>query len=135
MATAATIPAWIALFLGLYTLAACVAELRTPGGWDSMIAELEKSFLLRLLSGLIALTLGAAIYLVTPWNPADWLSVLISVAGGLAAAKGLLLIAAGDRTVSLYNRFFKGRTGLIAGIDAVVGAAFIFVAISRLQFA
>ncbi|GAA4043255.1 hypothetical protein [Parerythrobacter jejuensis] len=134
MATAATLPAWIALFLGLYTLAACVAELRTPGGWDSMIAELDKSFLARLISGAFALTLGATIYLVTPWNPDDWLSILISVIGGLAVAKGLVLIAAGDRTVALYNRFFKGRTGLIAGIDAVLGAALVFVAMSRLQY-
>ncbi|WP_128893347.1 hypothetical protein [Erythrobacter sp. HKB08] len=133
MATAADIPAWIALFLGLYVLAACVAELRSPGGWDSMVEELERSFLLRLMAGVIALTLGAAIYLVSPWRPGDWLSILVSVIGGLAVAKGLLIIAAGDRFLSIYNRMFKGRTRAIAGIDAVLGAALLFVALSRLQ--
>ncbi|WP_421993090.1 hypothetical protein [Qipengyuania sp.] len=33
MADAIDIPAWIALFFGLYALSAAIGELRMPGGW------------------------------------------------------------------------------------------------------
>jgi hypothetical protein len=39
MAEAADIPAWIALFLGLYSLAAAAGEFRSPGGWAAMLME------------------------------------------------------------------------------------------------
>ena len=134
MATAETIPAWIALFLGLYVLAACVAELRTPGSWASMIDEFERSPALRFVTGLFTFALGAVIYLVTPWNPADWLSILISVLGGVTLAKGLFFIAAPDRLMGMGRKLMAGSTGLIAGINAVLGAALLFAALSRLQF-
>jgi len=134
MATAETIPAWIALFLGLYVLAACVAELRTPGSWSAMIDDFERSPALRFVTGLFTFALGAVIYLVTPWNPADWLSILISVLGGVTLAKGLFFIAAPDRLMGMGRKLMAGSTGLIAGINAVLGAALLFAALSRLQF-
>ena len=133
MATTATTPAWIALFLGLYILAACVAELRAPGGWAKLVEGLAASPALSFVTGAFTFTLGAVIYLVTPWNPEDWLSIVISVIGGLAVAKGLLLIAAPDRIFALGKRVLGGNITLIAGIDAVLGAALLFVALSRLH--
>lgn len=133
MATTATTPAWIALFLGLYILAACVSELRTPGGWAKLVEGLEATPALAFVTGAFTFALGAVIYLVTPWNPDDWLSIVVSVIGGLAVAKGLLFIAAPDRIFALGKRVLGGNTALIAGIDAVLGAALLFVALSRLQ--
>src|SRR5690606_37745477 len=95
MATAADVPAWTALFLGLYLLAAAAAELREMGTWNAMLAEFERSAALRFVTGVIALAIGAAIYLASPWRPGDWLSVVVSVIGGVAIAEGLLLLAMG----------------------------------------
>ncbi|WBY16450.1 hypothetical protein PF049_12790 [Erythrobacteraceae bacterium WH01K] len=134
MASTADTPAWIALFLGLYMLAACVAELRAPGGWARLLDDFERSPALSFLTGAFTFTLGAAIYLASPWRPGDWLSIFISVIGGLAVAKGLFFLAAPDRVTALGRRVLTGdKTTFIAGLDAVLAAALIFVALSRLQ--
>lgn len=134
MATgAADTPAWIALFLGLYILAVCVAELRSPGGWARMLDELEASFTLRFLSGAFALVLGAVIYLVSPWDRTDWLSITIAVIGGLGVAKGLYFILAGERALALARKLLAAGSTVIAGIDALLGAALLFAALSRLH--
>ena len=134
MANAATTPAWIALFLGLYLLAASVAELRNPGSWLRIADSVEAAPALGFLAGAFTFALGAAIYLVTPWNPGDWLGILVSVIGGLAVAKGLLLIAAPERVHGLGKRLLARKSALVAGSVAVLGAALLFVALSRLQF-
>ena len=132
MADAADIDAWIALFLGLYILAASVAELRAPGTWNAMVDDFAQTTALRFVTGVFTLSLGAAIYLVSPWNPDDWLSVLVSVVGGIAVAKGLLLIAAGDRIMRLGHAMLSRNAKLVAGITALPGAALLFAALSRL---
>jgi len=60
MAAGADIPAWIALFVGLYALAAAVGELRAPNTWWMMLKEFERSPVLRFVTGLVTLALGAA---------------------------------------------------------------------------
>jgi hypothetical protein len=66
----ADISAWIALFLGLYALAAGIGELRSPNSWSTMLKEFERSPALRFVTGLVAaLALGATIYLANPWRP------------------------------------------------------------------
>ncbi len=138
MAGTADTPAWIALFLGLYVLAASVAELREPGSWARLLEDFERSPALVFLTGAFAIALGAAIYLVSPWQSAgqdrDWLGIFISVIGGLAVAKGLFFVAAPGRIIGMGRRLMTGnKTSFIAGIDAVLGAALVFVALSRLQ--
>ena len=61
MAQTADIPAWIAFFLGLYSLAAAVGEFRAPGTWRVMLKDMERSAGLRYLTGMFCLVLGAAI--------------------------------------------------------------------------
>ena len=39
----ADIPAWIALFVGLYSLAGAVGELRSPGLWLRLVEDIERS--------------------------------------------------------------------------------------------
>lgn len=132
MANTQTTASWIALFLGLYILAAVYAELKRPGNWAAMIDEMSKSPSLRLLAGIIAFVLGAAIYLVTPWRPDDWLSVVVTVLGALAVAKGVLLIAASGKTLSAFTKLLSGNTTVIAALDGILGVALILVALNRL---
>jgi hypothetical protein len=127
------ISAWIALFFGLYLFAAGAGELRSPNTWWAMLTELERSPGLRFLTGLAALALGATIYLVNPWRPGDWLSVAVSVLGGLGVAKGILVLASGDRFLRL-ARSVLGRAGRAwAGFAALAGLALTIVAMLRLQ--
>ena len=124
---------WIALFFGFYWLAAAVGELRSPNGWWIMLKEFERNPALRLVVGLVMLVLGAAIYLVNPWRPDDWLAVAVSVLGGLHVAQGLLILASGERYLHS-ARALIGRGGRAwAGIAALAGIALILVALSRLQ--
>ena len=133
MAASADISAWIALFLGLYSLAAGIGELRSPNAWSTMLKEFERSPALRFVTGLVALALGATIYLANPWRADDWLSIGVSALGGVAAAEGLLMLAAGDRFVHL-GRALIGRTGrLWAGFSVLLGVASILAGLSRLH--
>ena len=133
MAETSQISAWILLFIGLYSLAAAAGELRAPNTWWAMLKDFERSAALRFLTGFAVLALGAAIYLVNPWVPGDWLSVAVSVLGGVMVAEGLLILAAGDRFLH-FARALIGRAGRAwAGFSAVLGIAMILTALSRLQ--
>lgn len=132
MAHTDDIAAWIALFIGLYSLAAAVGELRRPGTWGVMLTNFARGPGLRFLMGFVVLAFGAAIYLVNPWRPDDWLSLLISVMGGLMVAEGVLFLAAGDRLLP-FARVFIGRAARFwAGFSALIGIALIVVALARL---
>lgn len=133
MAEGAEIPAWIALFVGLYALAAGVGEVRTPNGWWMMLKEFERSAALRFVTGFVTLALGATIYLVNPWRPDDWLAIAVSVIGGIAVAEGLLILAAGDRFLNL-ARAVLGRAGRVwAGFYVLLGIGLVLVALPRLH--
>jgi hypothetical protein len=132
MAEAADIPAWIALFLGLYSLAAAAGEFRSPGGWAAMLMDFERSPASRFLTGMFCIALGAAIYLVTPWRPEDWLSIAVAVIGGICVAEGLLILAAGDRFLLFARRLIMAAPGFWAGFSALFGIGAILVALSRL---
>jgi hypothetical protein len=133
LAETSEIPAWIALFLGLYLLAAGAGELRAPNGWWMMLKEFERSPALRFVTGVISLALGATVYLVTPWRTDDWLSIAVSVIGGLHVAQGLLILASGERFLHA-ARAVLGRSGrLWGGVAALAGIALTLVAMMRLE--
>ena len=133
MAETSQISAWIALFVGLYALAAGVGELRSPNGWWMMLKEFERGAALRFVTGVVCLAIGATIYLVNPWVPGDWLSIAVSVIGGIHIAEGLLILASGERFLNL-ARAVLGRAGrLWAGFTVLAGIALIVVGMSRLQ--
>jgi hypothetical protein len=133
MAEPSQISAWILLFTGLYALAAAAGELRTPNSWWAMLKDFERSPATRFLTGLFVLTLGAAIYLVNPWDTGDWMSIAVSVLGGLMVAEGLLILAAGERFLQ-FARGLIGRAGRAwAGFSALLGLALILLAMGRLQ--
>jgi len=131
MAENADIAAWITLFTGLYAIAAAIGELRHPGSWAAMLDDFEKKEGLRFVTGLILLALGAAIYLVNPWNPADWLSVVVTVLGGGMALEGLVMLAFGRA----FMHFASGLLGTVnrfwALVAAVMGAVLVCVALIR----
>ena len=64
-------PAWTALFLGLFALFSGIGELRQPGHWDRLLAELTASPALQMIFGLVELLLGAIVYLADPWASSD----------------------------------------------------------------
>ena len=51
-------PAWSALFLGLFSLFAGIAELRVPGKWHRMMEEISTSPSVQMLTALVELFLG-----------------------------------------------------------------------------
>jgi len=133
MADTADISAWIALFMGLYSLTASIGEFRSPGSWAAMLTDFERSPGLRFIAGLCTLALGAAIYMVNPWRPGDWLSILVSVLGGWMALEGALILAMGDRFLG-FARMLMGRaTRAWAAFSALLGVALIVVAALRFQ--
>lgn len=132
MADTSDIPAWITLFLGLYALSASVGELRSPGSWAAMLEEFEQREGLRFLAGLVVLSLGAAIYLVNPWRPADWLSVLVTVIGAGLALEGLIIFAFGRA----YLHFAASLLGTINRIWALLagGLGLVLICTAMLRF-
>jgi vacuolar-type H+-ATPase subunit I/STV1 len=132
MAEPADISAWIILFMGVYSLAASIGEWRAPGYWASMLAGFEREPALRFLTGFFVLCLGAAIYLVNPWRPDDWLSVVVTVLGGVMALEGAVILAMGDRFLG-FARWLIGRARRAwAAVSALLGIALIAVAMIRL---
>jgi hypothetical protein len=131
MAQTADIPAWIALFIGLYSLAAAIGEWRSPGYWKAMLIDFEGSAGLRFITGFFVMSIGAAIYMVNPWRPDDWLSILVTVLGGVMALEGAVILAMGDRFLG-FARALIGRASRIwAAFAAVIGIALIVVATLR----
>ena len=128
MATADTLPAWIAMFIGIYAFAAAMGELRLPGTWKAMMQDFEQSPGMRFIAGIMALTLGAVIYLVVPWRPDDWLFIAVSA----LVLEGIVLLAAGERFVTFGRWLIASASEVWAGLSAILGAGCIFVALSRL---
>lgn len=132
MAETLDIPAWILLFIGIYSLAASIGEWRTPGTWNAMLADFDRSAGLRFVTGFFVLALGAAIYLVNPWRPDDAVSIAVTVLGGIMAAEGVAILAIGDRFLA-FSRSLMGRaTRVWAIFSAALGAALIALALIRL---
>lgn len=129
----ADIPAWIAFFTGLYALSAGVAEMRTPGGWQAMLADFERSRGLQFLTGLFCIFAGGAIYLACPWKTGDWLAIAINIMGGGMALEGAIILAAGDRFMEFGRKLMEKAGPFWAGLSGALGAALILLAFSRLD--
>ena len=133
MGSAGDITGWITLFFGLYGLAAGVGEFRNPGFWSRMVREIGASSALQFLTGMVTLILGATIYLVNPFDPTDWLSILITVIGGWIVVEGLLILAFGDWFM-VFSARLMGKGGRAwAAIAILFGLAAVFAALYRLQ--
>ncbi|MEH6662994.1 MAG: hypothetical protein V7679_15215 [Parasphingorhabdus sp.] len=133
MGSAGSITGWITLFFGLYGLAAGVGEFRNPGFWSRMVREIEASSGLQFVTGIVTLSLGAIIYLVNPFDPADWLSILITVIGGWIVVEGLLILAVGDWFMGLAGRMMANGSRAWAMFAIIFGFAAISAGFVRLQ--
>lgn len=123
MASSITITGWITLFFGLYAIAAGIGEWRRPGFWERMLWEMQRSHALQFMVGFFCLVLGAATYLVNPWQPADWLAILVSVLGGWVAVEGLALLAFGDRFLGFAGGLMRGNNRIWAALSVLIGLA------------
>ena len=135
MANADTITAWITFFFGLYAFAAGLGELRQPGFWADMLSDVKRSRALQFLTGMITLVLGATIFLVNPFNPADWLSILITVLGAWIFLEGVLIFAFGDWFLNFAGKMMGSGLRIWAIFSLILGILIIFVALWRLQIA
>lgn len=133
MGSAGDITGWITLFFGLYGLAAGVGEYRKPGFWLNMVREIRASSALQFLTGLVTLTIGAVIYLANPFDPTDWLSILITVIGGWIVVEGLLILAAGDWFMGFVGRMMATTSRVWAILSIVISLAAIIAGFVRLQ--
>lgn len=131
MADSQDISAWIALFTGLYALGAAIGELRSPGSWAAMLEGFENSEALRFLTGIVVLSLGAAIYLVNPWQPADWLSGVITVMGAGMVLEGVVILAFGKPFLHFASKLIGGVNRGWALLSAGIGVVLICVAMLR----
>lgn len=96
--------AWTATVLGLFAVFAGIGALRKPGIWQTMIEEIDKSPALQLLSGMVELFLGAAIYLANPWVPADLLSCVMKAVGGFMMLEALFVLGFSDLYIHFWLR-------------------------------
>lgn len=131
MAHVQDISAWIALFMGLYALGASIGELRSPGSWAAMLDGFESSEALRFLTGIVVLALGATIYLVNPWNPADWLSVVVSVMGGGMVLEGVVILGFGRPFLHFASAMLGVVNRVWALFAGVLGIVLVCVAMLR----
>jgi len=87
---------WSATLLGLFCVAVSIGALRQPGTFATMVEEIERSPALQLLSGFAELFVGAAVYLLNPWDAGDLLSMVMKTLGGLMMAEALVVMAIPD---------------------------------------
>lgn len=133
MAETIDIAAWIILFIGLYSLSASIGEWRKPGYWAAMLGDFERLPGLRFITGFFVLALGASVYLVNPWQPGDWLAVLVTVLGGIMALEGALILAMGDRFLAFAHWLIGRASRAWAGFSMLLGLALIALALIRLD--
>lgn len=131
MAEAQDISAWIALFVGLYALGAAVGELRSPGSWAAMLDGFENNEALRFLTGIVVLALGATIYLVNPWRPDDWLSIVVTVLGGGMVVEGLVILGFGRPFLHFASLMMGAVNRVWALLSAGLGIVLVCVAMLR----
>ena len=131
MAETHDISAWIALFMGLYALGAAIGELHVPGSWAAMLDGFENSEALRFLTGIVVLSLGAAIYLVNPWNPDDWLSVVVTVMGGGMVLEGVIILGFGRPFLHFASQMMGTVNRIWALFSGALGIVLVCVAMLR----
>ncbi|MEW9854444.1 hypothetical protein [Novosphingobium sp. M1R2S20] len=124
-------PAWTALFLGVFAIAAGIGELRRAGHWEKMLAEISASPALQMITALIQLFLGAVIYLADPWASPDWLSSAMSVLGGLMCLEALVILSFSDVFTAFWLRRFGPYARLWSWGSLLFGVALIAVALPR----
>lgn len=133
MGNAANITGWITLFTGIYVLAASIGELRRPGSWNAMIHDMQTSSAIKFITGFLMIAIGAAIYLVNPYDPSDILAVLITVLGAVICLEGIGILAFGDWYLGFTEKLLNmgGKIWIIFAL--LIGVIAILAGLARLQ--
>lgn len=119
--------AWSATLLGLFGVSVAIGALRQPGTWRQMIDEIDQSPALQLLCGFVELFVGAAVYLINPWQSGDLLAMAMKAAGGLMMAEALVVMAISDIYFQLW---LKNLAALKRGWPLTTLAAGLFLAVA-----
>lgn len=119
---------WTALALGLFTLFVAIGAFRKPGVWQTVVKEVEESPALQLVSGMLELVTGTAVWLLNPWIPADILTCIMKSLGAAMVIEALFVLGFSDlyfhfwlRNLSHMHRGWAVVT-LVAGIALTVAA-------------
>jgi uncharacterized protein YjeT (DUF2065 family) len=114
---------WSAALLGLFGVFAAIGALRQPGTWRTMIEEIDKSPALQLVSGFMELFVGAAIYLVNPWDASDVLTCVMKSIGGLMMIEALVVMGFSDLYFHIWLKNLAAMHRGWAIVTLVLGAA------------
>jgi len=132
MAPETDLTGWSSLLLGLFALAACIAEFRRAGTWKTMLEQMVASPAIILNVGLLELVLGAIVYLANPWAPQDWLASLMKILGGLMMLEALVTLAVGDLYLDFWLKHVGEALRAWAVVILLVGVALTIAGIHRL---
>lgn len=111
---------------GLYYLAAGIGLFTDPEAFAKIGEEIRDSALMRLLSGLLALTFGAVVLaLHDDWS--SWKAGLVTAIGWAGLAKGMMILALPTPYLGLTNGLLGQRALLrpLALFVAVIGIGFL----------
>lgn len=133
MVTEIDYPAWIIMAVGIYSLAAGIGELRNPGFWASMIADLERISAIRFITGLFLIAIGTAMYLIGPWGSDDWMRIAVKFIGGWMVIEGAIFLAFGDFMIAFSKRMMAIVNRFWAYLAVLIGLAAIIVAELRIS--
>lgn len=106
METARMLTLHLAEAFGLYLVAIGAGALIAPERWRAIGGEMERSPGLAIVTGVFTFVIGVAI-LGIHHSLADPLAIFITVAGAIAAAEGLLLLAVPHLLIALSRPFFE----------------------------
>lgn len=123
--------AWIILLTGIYSIAASIGELRTPGMWVRMVDDIASSTAVRFLTGIVLIAMGGAVYLAGAWDMSDWVPLIVKVLGAWLVIEGALFIAFGDAFIAFARRMMAAATKLWAILSLLLGIAFVTLAVMR----
>ena len=116
---------------GLYYLAAGIGLFTGPEAFAKIAEELKASALMRLITGLLALTFGAVVLgLNDDWS--SWETGLVTAVGWAGLAKGVMILALPTPYLGLTDALL-GRHALLrplALIVALIGIGFLALGFS-----
>lgn len=122
---------WTALALGLFTLFAAIGAFRKPGVWQQVVKEIEESPALQLVSGMLELVTGTAVWLLNPWIPADILTCIMKSLGAAMVIEALFVIGFSDLYFHFWLRNLSHMHRGWAVVTLLCGAVLTIAAMMR----
>ena len=127
----ATIQQTLALFVGLYFLAAGGGVLLDRQTYVRMLGEFQANSALTFVTGAFAFAVGAAmVALHNDWSGAS--AAIVSFVGWAALIKGMAIMLLRGRLLDLYGgmRLGRGFSGVAGVVAVLLGAWLVFAALT-----